>query len=1021
MVKLQTPTPKEIPILDYFKHVFLLFSRKKNLQLTMVAGLLFLVSFTIISSSRETLSRFTPQGNYFDRLATDLYRREDLSDSERDFDLKIENSFTKKTKNDLEAKFWLADTSIEPHAQINIPEYYNPYHKQPHQDKPLLQPFDPRFTLGLYYYYMKEEIKKNPHATQIDIPFNWYDWMDMSELNKYLLAPRHQKPNCGILDSDDDAHKIEERKKKVALSKLPEEERKRLFADFERYQQERIAEQKRIEDERKREEEERKKKEQMEEEQRKRKAESEERNRKNLEKIRQLQAAKEKANMEGKPEDGTKHKQSDRDKEQLQKLQQAKPGNSDENKRKEQVKQQQENPGSENSPDDNKDKPKPVQKEGSDKIAPRVDQKGDQVVLNKRGEDLHSFIKRGEDYNRFGKRDDNFELLVPVTRDRLVPVVETFCVNDIQLPYNHDDGHAVHPGFNAFLPAGKTTQQKAKLAGRSYMYSFAPPPSSLLFLTKEGSYSVGIKSNAKLLNNGIPESYIQDQRNTKLNVLTEYYKLKKQRAPDTHKVINDYEIHIPEESFKFNADAIIMGYQRRLNRGQALTPKEQKYFESLKYSVHKVQTDGPTKYLEESRLLNTALGDHYDWRFFSGVMYGTTELELTLHRMIRTWLSFTRKTGITTWIAHGSLLSWYWNGLAFPWDNDIDVQVPIMDLHKLSLEYNQTLVVEDPEDGFGRYFLDCGTFLTQREKGNGQNNIDARFIDIDTGLYIDITALAVSNTEPPKDYEEMLPSTFKKNDQDYTVQNSLLQLYNCRNNHFASYEELSPLVKTSVEGEIGYVPQRYTSILLREYPTGTSSYRFLGHIFVPRLRLWVKEEDLFYFLRDRTKWNKYHSYNELAGEDPDHTPFLDFSYYMTEEEITKLNRDRSEGYKSLQQRSFPYLNGEEVQRVIRMSDKDLQDFLRKDEVLIQYFKCRAFTSFHEQEIMRLTFGKSTASLMASSPDFPPIKYEPFAYRLKNDMDTYDERIARSLALEAAYKLGGMRVSSRVQEDIFEYI
>lgn len=58
-------------------------------------------------------------------------------------------------------------------------------------------------------------------------------------------------------------------------------------------------------------------------------------------------------------------------------------------------------------------------------------------------------------------------------------------------------------------------------------------------------------------------------------------------------------------------------------------------------------------------------------------MAGTIEQSLTLHRLIRTWLSFTRKTGITTWIAHGSLLSWYWNGIAFPWDNDIDVQVQL--------------------------------------------------------------------------------------------------------------------------------------------------------------------------------------------------------------------------------------------------------------------------------------------------------------------------------------------------------
>lgn len=47
------------------------------------------------------------------------------------------------------------------------------------------------------------------------------------------------------------------------------------------------------------------------------------------------------------------------------------------------------------------------------------------------------------------------------------------------------------------------------------------------------------------------------------------------------------------------------------------------------------------------------------------------------------------------------------NGMAFPWDNDIDVQVPIM-VYINYLYIHQTIVVEDPEDGFGRYFLDIG-------------------------------------------------------------------------------------------------------------------------------------------------------------------------------------------------------------------------------------------------------------------------------------------------------------------------
>ena len=33
---------------------------------------------------------------------------------------------------------------------------------------------------------------------------------------------------------------------------------------------------------------------------------------------------------------------------------------------------------------------------------------------------------------------------------------------------------------------------------------------------------------------------------------------------------------------------------------------------------------------------------------------------------------------------HGPLLSWYWNGLLFPYDNDIDIQMPIDELVNLA-------------------------------------------------------------------------------------------------------------------------------------------------------------------------------------------------------------------------------------------------------------------------------------------------------------------------------------------------
>ena len=51
----------------------------------------------------------------------------------------------------------------------------------------------------------------------------------------------------------------------------------------------------------------------------------------------------------------------------------------------------------------------------------------------------------------------------------------------------------------------------------------------------------------------------------------------------------------------------------------------------------------------------------------------------------------------------------------------------------------------------------------------------------------------------------------------YSLKNQQLKLYNCRNNHFSSYNELSPLIQTVVENQPGYIPKNFMYILNDEY------------------------------------------------------------------------------------------------------------------------------------------------------------------------------------------------------------
>lgn len=52
---------------------------------------------------------------------------------------------------------------------------------------------------------------------------------------------------------------------------------------------------------------------------------------------------------------------------------------------------------------------------------------------------------------------------------------------------------------------------------------------------------------------------------------------------------------------------------------------------------------------------------HYDTRFFKGVVTYEERTDTLMH-MTRAYLNFFRENGLETWIAHGSLLGWWWNG-----------------------------------------------------------------------------------------------------------------------------------------------------------------------------------------------------------------------------------------------------------------------------------------------------------------------------------------------------------------------
>lgn len=509
-------------------------------------------------------------------------------------------------------------------------------------------------------------------------------------------------------------------------------------------------------------------------------------------------------------------------------------------------------------------------------------------------------------------------------------------------------------GFEVHSFPGRMTEQLAATAGKAYLFSLAPNPLSILFLTGNGSYHFPVSSskNSLLDSTIVPEYLTRNKNPTHINLLERFQSLQKYVLPTQAYFSGTKDIEISPEDFTLDPLQDLLDLEAR-QQEKPLSPQEKMYMDAIVESMEK--EDYPYKYFTEAQVFDTTICDHYDWRFFNGFKYRTKDSSLIMARVMRTWLSFTRKQGLNTWLAHGSLLSWHLNGLNFPWDYDGDVQMPIQDLKYLSLKFNQSLIVENGEEGFSRYFVDCGTFITSRGHTNGENNIDARFIDVDSGFYIDITGLAVSSDIPPDSFKDQLDSMPAEMPQ--KEKNAALHIYNCRNYHFANLTEISPLKKTNFEGEIAYVPNNFESILFREYnKENFLNHRFDGFYFLPQLRLWIPIERILMYLRNREKW--------ILVFGPEREKTRKKTEFIIEGDLTEGERKTMEQF----------------------SSTELEELLYDEDILFYYLLTMKLTQYHQEEM-----GGNVTNVRTSNHE--PVSYEPHMYKMKVTKQSFEQRVA----------------------------
>ncbi|KAH6609478.1 mannosylphosphorylation, partial [Trichoderma cornu-damae] len=134
-------------------------------------------------------------------------------------------------------------------------------------------------------------------------------------------------------------------------------------------------------------------------------------------------------------------------------------------------------------------------------------------------------------------------------------------------------------------------------------------------------------------------------------------------------------------------------------------------------------------------------GVRYDARFSGRLLDGPEQRE-AIKVLVQTYLATSRDLGLQTWLMHGTLLGWWWGKKIMPWDNDVRVQVTEADMYFLAAYHNMTMyyykygAMEQ-----GRFFqLEVNPSFTHREHDDESSVADARWIDVQNGLYIDIVA-----------------------------------------------------------------------------------------------------------------------------------------------------------------------------------------------------------------------------------------------------------------------------------------
>ncbi|KAJ4316673.1 mannosyltransferase [Neodidymelliopsis sp. IMI 364377] len=267
---------------------------------------------------------------------------------------------------------------------------------------------------------------------------------------------------------------------------------------------------------------------------------------------------------------------------------------------------------------------------------------------------------------------------------------------------------------------------------------------------------------------------------------------------------------------------------------------------------------------------------HYDGRFAAHVLPHKTRA-FHMRLLLKTYMEAMERMGVRTWIVHGTLLGWWWNGHVFPWDSDLDVQVEEGGMRELGAWWNMTVhafsarelglaldgeeargwetrdtpqFVQEPEgladdvwkkvqDEGKKYLLEVNPNFVETSTADRQNVIDARWIDTSTGLFIDITTIHPVSTDSSAAKSEAKHQILMPEGEEEAFEQDPEEMYT-KDTHLYTTSTLFPLRRSTFEGVTVSVPYAYETLLIEEYgPRALIETWFNSYGFDEETKEWV--------------------------------------------------------------------------------------------------------------------------------------------------------------------------------------